>query len=302
MDSRKWIGHISMLSAIFCFSLLAPFCKLVYENSSLTGFDMASFRMIGACGLFWLTSLFLPREPVKKGDGKLIFAASLAGTLFSQGLYTFGIQFTSPTNASIIGSFVPIFILILSAAYLKADVGLRRIGGVALSFSGALLLVFGSGKNADGHFTGDAICLVSQMVSACYFTFFGKVIIRYSPITFMKWMFLVGGAGMLLLNGARLWTLDYKEIAVSVRWLVAYIVIIATFAAYQLMFMGQKYLPPHIVGMYLYPQPFITAVFSSLLGLDALSGRKLFAAVLILAGVYVVNRSAVPKRTQEKTH
>lgn len=66
--------------------------------------------------------------------------------------------------------------------------GGRRVLGCA----GALLLILVS-RHGTGHTSsvkGDVLCLVSAVSYATYLTAFRNVIVKYSPVTTMKWMFL----------------------------------------------------------------------------------------------------------------
>lgn len=94
---------------------------------------------------------------------------------------------------------------------------------------------------------------------------------------------------MLIIRGPHLLTIDYAQLALPIVLAIGYVVIVATFVAYQLMYMGQKYLRAEVVGMYIYPQPFLTAMAAVMMGLDEFAWYKLGAAVLILAGVCIVN-------------
>ncbi|MBR7034147.1 MAG: EamA family transporter, partial [Bacteroidales bacterium] len=60
---------------------------------------------------------------------------------------------------------------------------------------------------------------------------------------------------------------------------------------YFLVPIGQKNLRPTIVSMYAYVQPFIAAIVSIIIGMDAMTWQKILAAILVFSGVYLVNKS-----------
>ncbi len=67
--------------------------------------------------------------------------------------------------------------------------GRGRLSGCA----GALILILVS-QHGTGHTSsviGDVLCIVSAVSYATYLTAFRNVIVRYSPVTTMKWMFLL---------------------------------------------------------------------------------------------------------------
>ena len=71
--------------------------------------------MAGAAILFWIASLFMPREPVTKRDLLLLFVASLFGITLNQGFFVLGLSYTTPIDASVVASLAPIITMILAA-------------------------------------------------------------------------------------------------------------------------------------------------------------------------------------------
>ena len=64
MSDFKLKGHLAMLGANTMWGLMSPITKLVLTTSAVTPLLMVDFRIAGAAALFWLTSLFCPREHV----------------------------------------------------------------------------------------------------------------------------------------------------------------------------------------------------------------------------------------------
>ena len=61
--SRSLWAHMSLFFASAFWGLMAPLGKDAMMHG-LTGIDMVTFRVTGGALLFWITSLFLPKEPV----------------------------------------------------------------------------------------------------------------------------------------------------------------------------------------------------------------------------------------------
>lgn len=142
----------------------------------ITGVSMAAFRLCGATALFWCISPLVPKQRIEKGDWRHLVIMSLCGMGINQFCYVIGVQHTSPTNACVIATSTPVFTFVLSALFLHASVTLRKVGGLVLAATGALILILGSqlqgGKS--GNVLGDAICLFSQLSAPCYFVFFQR--------------------------------------------------------------------------------------------------------------------------------
>ena len=110
----------------------------------ISGITLVSCRVLGGAILFWIASLFAPRERVAKRDKLLFVGAAVFGLVCNQCCFTIGLSLTSPVNAGIVTTTMPIFALILSALILKEPITRKKALGVALGCCGALLLIWSS--------------------------------------------------------------------------------------------------------------------------------------------------------------
>ncbi|MDE6804841.1 MAG: EamA/RhaT family transporter, partial [Muribaculaceae bacterium] len=67
MSVIKAKGHFAMAGANIMWGLMSPVAKLVFASGFIFPVIMVDFRVAGAALLFWLTSLFVPREHVPVG-------------------------------------------------------------------------------------------------------------------------------------------------------------------------------------------------------------------------------------------
>lgn len=289
---KKLVAHISLFLAATIWGMMAPIGKAAMTGG-VSALSLASMRMFGGALCFWLVSLFVRREKVAGRDLVRLFFASLLGIVLNQGAYTFGLSLTSPVDASIIVTIMPVITMVLSAVFLKEPLTMLKSFGVFLGLSGAVLLVTGnsSGSIGTGSVTGNLLCLSASFSFACYLTIFKELIHRYSVITLMKWMFLY--AALCFMPVA--WTVLPETLSAGLPlsvWLeVGYVVLFGTFVAYIFMLVGQQVLRPTVVSMYNYVQPVISTLVSVLMGLAVLGLVKVFAALLIFTGVYCVTKS-----------
>ena len=133
--------------------------------------------------------------------------------------------------------------------------------------------------------------LLNSLSFSLYLGFFRPLISKYSVITFMKWMFFFALILSLLVFGKSVVTTDFLAIPNAVRWEIAYLIFFATFVAYFLIPLGQKYLRPTLVSMYSYLQPIIATIISISVGMDSLTWQKILAMCLVVGGVVLVSRS-----------
>ena len=193
-NSVPLTAHLSLIGAATFWGLMSPLGKDAMTHG-FDGIDMVSFRVAGGALLFWIASLFVPREAISRRDILWLCVAAVFGLVGNQCCFTVGLSLTSPINAGIATTSMPIFALVLSALVLREPVTWRKAVGVALGCVGALLLVWSSARAAGasvgmGNLRGDLLCLAAQFSYSIYLTVFGRLAKRYSVVTVNKWMFL----------------------------------------------------------------------------------------------------------------
>jgi len=77
---------------------------------------------------------------IKQNLGVLILLAVLSVTAFNSLAYI-GLQYTTATNGTLLNSFIPIFILIISGVFFNESINSRQIIGVMISLLGVLIIL-----------------------------------------------------------------------------------------------------------------------------------------------------------------
>ena len=289
--NSKLKGHAAMFVANVMWGLMAPVVKVVIGAGVILPLVMTDFRIFGAALLFWIASCFMPHEHVPARDKLTLFLASLFGIMFNQGCYVFGVGLTSPGEAAVVTTTMPLWVMILAALVLKEPVTLKKAGGIAVGAAGTVMLVLSGNSVAatgDNHVAGDVIVLLAQLSTAIYLTFYKNFIQKYSVITLMKWMFTFASLTLLPFSVMALARTDWGAMTMTEISGVAYVVLCGTFICYILYMVGQKNLRPTVVGMYNYVQPVVACCVAVFAGLEVFTVFKAVAIVLIFAGVYLV--------------
>ena len=287
------IAHLCLFFACAFWGLMAPLGKDAMTHG-FTGLDMVTFRVTGGAVLFWLTSLFLPREHVPKKDLLMLVGAAVFGLVTNQCCYTIGLSITSPVNASIVTTSMPIFAMILAFLILKEPITLKKAGGVALGCAGAVTLIVTSAAATNskvGDIRGDLLCLGAQFSFALYLSLFSKMIRRYSVITVNKWMFTYATIMILPFTFGRVSSIDYAAVPMSTWLETGFVVFFGTYVSYILMMIGQHTLRPTVVSIYNYVQPLVSVTVSVLTGLGVFKPAQGVAVVLVCMGVWLVTKS-----------
>ncbi len=301
MEKNKLSGHIAMFSANIIFGLNTPISRTLMPET-LSPYTLTFFRLAGGLLLFWTASLFVKKEHVPAKDILLLFFASLFALTLNQLPYFIGLSLTSPIDASIVVTMLPIVTMILAALILKEPITLMKAVGVLVGASGALLLVFHSPATHSGqsNFWGNLIVFGAVSSFALYLTLFKELITRYSPVTVMKWMFLFGTIVCLPFCYKPLVQTDFSILSSGTYWRIAYVVFFATFIGYLLIPLGQKELRPTTLSMYNYVQPVVASLVAVAIGIDIFGLEKALAGVLVFAGVYIVTQSKSKAQLDEE--
>lgn len=303
---KIWLRHLAMAMACVCWGPMAPFTKDAIRVD-FTGLDIVSFRVLGGAVCFWLTSWVLSlcgkkQDHVPLHDVGLFFLASLCSFTFNQGLYTMGISYTSPVNASIMTTTQPIISLILSAIFLHEHVSWRKVVGICLALSGALMVILTShtaspqpSANPHTDAIGSVMCVLAQVSFATYLLLFSRFAQKYSVITCMKWIMLFSSLTILPFTAPHIIALPWRTIALTSYLEVGFAVFFGTYCAYLLMTFAQQRLQPTQVAIYNYLQPVWAGLVSVIMGLAVFGWLQAAAILLVFSGVWLVVSQA-PQR------
>ena len=294
MDKHKIEGHSAVLLANVIFGLGVPVTKLLLDEWVSPMAYMAT-RCMGAAAIFWLISLFMPRERVERRDLLVIMGGGLLGFVVSQTLTAWALHFTTPVYFSIIATLTPVATMVCAALLIGERLSLRGALGVAIGVVGALLMVMvgwqgGSGMN---DLLGIGLAVLSLLTWAVYLIITRKVSVKYTAVTQMKWVFLVSTLAVLPfswtdLQASRLYSSQWAWSGVAE---MAFIVVFATVAGFFAIPFALRYLKTTTVSVYTNLQPVVASFVAIAIGQDLLSWDKSVSLALVLLSAWIVTNS-----------
>lgn len=289
------IGHFASAATYAIFGINIIACRDIAIDGGLAPIVLFVIRALVAGVLFWIVSLIGPREKVPPRDLLKIGGAGIIGIFLPQLTFLHAIARTAPVDLSIITTITPILTMLFAALFLKEPITWKKVLGVFVSFGGIVWLILQSVAVGGGAESteplGVVLCVANCGVFALYLGTCRPLISRYSSVTLMKWMFLVSFIVSLPFALPRIVVTDFAAVPAHVWWEVAFLVFFATFIAYFLIPIGQQRIRPTLVSMYGYLQPIIAIGVAIAMGMDSLTVTKIVAALLVFAGVYIVNQS-----------
>ncbi|SDG67782.1 DMT family transporter [Winogradskyella thalassocola] len=291
MNSRKF-AIFALIMVQVLYGLNFTIAKTVMNENFIKPFGFVLIRVAGATVLFWIMSLFLPKQKIDKKDYLKLFVAAIFGVMINMLFFFKGLEYTSPIHASAITITVPIIILILSAIILKENVSKLKIVGVTLGLIGALVLtIYGkSARAGDNVPLGNLLVFLNAISYSIYVIMIKKLTSKYHPFTFIKWLFLFGLIMLIPFGYNDLKAVEWHTFTPNAIWSVVFVVVGATFGTYLFNPLALNKLKASTVGIFIYLQPVIAGLFAISIGADFIDPIKIGAMLLIFLGVFLVSK------------
>ncbi|MEO6903600.1 MAG: DMT family transporter [Bacteroidia bacterium] len=288
--NNRFKAHLAILFANFIYGANYSIAKEAMP-AYIQPFAFVFLRVSGALILFWMVGTFFIKEKVDKKDFPRLALLGIFGVAINQLLFLKGLSLTTPINASIIMISNPIVVLILAAIALKEKIAANKVIGIALGIVGALLLLLFNKTFSFGSATikGDLMILINAVSWAFYIVLVKPLLKKYNTFTIVKWVFLFGFFYILPFSYPEIKAVNWAGITPTIWWCIFFVVIVTTFIAYLLNTYALRALSPSVVSIYIYLQPFLATVIAVIFGKDELDLRKVFSALLIITGVYLVS-------------
>ena len=254
-------------------------------------------RVLGATVLFWITGLFVTKERIEKSDYFRIFLAAIFGVVINMLAFFKGLSLTTPISASVMMLTSPILILILSAIILKEKVTTIKVLGIVMGLAGAVILIiygqsFESSPNAA---LGNFLIFINATSYSLYIIIVKRLTDKYNPLTFIKWMYLIGLFLVIPFGYSELQEIQWQVIPTTIFYKIGFVVVFTTFFAYLFNIFALTKLKPTTLSSFIYLQPVLASLYALFTGSDTINTTKIIATLFIFAGVYIVTMSNKPK-------
>lgn len=254
---------------------------------------MLLVRVVGATLVF--LALARPLGAVRPGSRREALWLALCGLLgvaLNQGLYMTGLSLSSATNATIIGTSVPVFTAAFAVAAGDERLSWRRALGIGLALAGALSLAGLDGFRLGRASLGDLCFLGNSLSYSGYLVVSRRLVRRHGAMTVVVWSFALGAIFLLPYDLPGLRVLG--EPGPRPLWLVgtvAYVILFPTLLAYFLNAFALGKVDSSTAASFIYLQPiFAVALAVPILG-ERPSPRTGAAALLIFLGVLLSTRA-----------
>jgi drug/metabolite transporter (DMT)-like permease len=282
--------HLALLAVQLIFGTWPVFGKIALRELPSAG--LVALRVGGAAAAFLLLRRLTGRlTPPRGADLWRLALYSLLGVVLNQFLFTQGLALSTVVNATLLGTAIPVFALLVSVALGRERLTVRSLLGTTVAAAGVVYLI--DPLRADlsgGKGFGNLLLLANTLCYGAYIAISQEVFRRYGALTAMTWVFALGSMAALPLGGYQLAQVPLWAISATVWLTVLYIILVPTVGAYYLNAWALERVPPSVVAVYIYLQPLVAFAIAPLVlgGAEGANERTLAAALLIFAGVAIV--------------
>jgi drug/metabolite transporter (DMT)-like permease len=247
-------------------------------------------RMSGGALVFSLLAWRRGGLRIARADWPALVGCAFLGVAANQELFIQGLARTTATNASVLGSTIPVFTALVAILLRREPARPRRLIGIAIAFAGAAWLVGADRLSmSPEHLLGSGLVLLNSLCYGSYLVLVRPLADRYDPLTLLALMFVVG-VPMVAPLGIAAWR-DAPPLELGDCAYLAFLVAIPTVSAYGLVQTALRRAEATLVAAYIYLQP-VFATLGAMLLLDEAPGLRIYmCGAVVLAGVWLAARS-----------
>ncbi len=289
MDQRKLALLLTFIASLI-YGVSFTIAKEVMPQY-IKPFGFILLRVAGAAVIFWLAGLLIKEKSIEKSDYKHILVASFFGVGLNMLTFFKGLSYTTPISASVMMVMAPILVLIFASILLKEKLIPRKILGIVIGLIGAIILiVYGNASKGDTENTmlGNFLVFINAASYAVYLVLVKKLIAKYNPIVFVKWLYLFGLIWVIPFGFSELMEVQWYIMPTSIYLKVSFVVLFTTCLTYVFNLFALSKLKPTTVSVFIYLQPVIASIYALIVGSDSLNVIKISATLLIFLGVFLV--------------
>ena len=290
--SKRTLAILAAIGATSIYGLNHTIAKGVMPHY-VGAFGFVVLRVIGAAALFWIISIFGPKEKIDKKDYLRMLICAILGMGVNMLVFFKGLSLSTPINSAVLITTTPIIVLIMSALLIKEKITQRKVLGIFIGLIGALgLIIFGTEirQDAPNIPLGNFLILMNSVFYGTYLILAKILISKYHPFTFMKWLFSLGILICLPFGFQEMSEIEWSLLPFDIIWRIAFVIIGTTFCTYLFNIFALTQLKASTLVAFIYVQPVLGILFAIAMGKDTLTTIKILAAALVLFGVYLSSR------------
>ncbi len=299
-------AHIALLVVSVIYGANYIIAKDVLAQKYIHPYGFVLLRALSGVFFFWTFHTIFIREKTRLKDHFLLFVCSIFGVAANQLFFFTGLNLTLPINASLIQTTTPIIVFVIAAILSHESILLRKIAGVVLGAAGALYLIYKSSSGTSDmmnnlYLKGNLFILLNATSFGLFLVLIKPLMRRYNPVTVVKWLFTYGILFIAPFGWSKLETVTWGTFPLTIWMGVIYVLVFTTILAYLLNAYALSKVRSTVVSSYIYLQPLVASIIAVMTGKDTLESFKIYCAIFIFFGVYLISKTENSKKTSLST-
>ena len=264
------------------------------------GFGPASigfYRILFALPLMWLVLWITPSklDSLSKSQKRPIGLLALSGVFFAIDLVSWhwSIKYTSIANATLLANFAPLWVTLWARHLFGEKIHIRFFIALGIAIIGATILMRTSFQLKPEQLLGDLLSLLTAISYGSYMLTVKKLRETCPPQQIMAWSGLFAVPIMFfaaLISGESMISPQLNGWAILIG-----LALISHFAGQSLIAYAFGHLPASLTSLNLLLQPVFAAALGWLLLSQAMVGKQMIGAIIILSALTIANRSVKSK-------
>ena len=264
------------------------------------GFGPASigfYRILFALPLMWLVLWITPSksDSLSKSQKRPIGLLALSGVFFAIDLVSWhwSIKYTSIANATLLANFAPLWVTLWARHLFGEKIYTRFFIALGIAIIGATILMRTSFQLKPEQLLGDLLSLLTAISYGSYMLTVKKLRETCPPQQIMAWSGLFAVPIMFfaaIISGESMISPQLNGWAILIG-----LALISHFAGQSLIAYAFGHLPASLTSLNLLLQPVFAAALGWLLLSQAMVGKQMIGAIIILSALTIANRSIKSK-------
>ncbi|UCF20778.1 MAG: EamA family transporter [Gemmatimonadota bacterium] len=291
MRGRIVAGHAALLVVQVCFGLFPIFGTLAFLPGGLSPLGVGSWRLAaGALALGSLAFFAHGRAALPRRDDLFrLLVCGLLGVALNQGLFLVGLAHSTPMNAGLVMTLIPVFTFAIAAAVRQEHFSPVRGVGLLVALAGAWLLLSGQGQGPlQGHGFGNLLMALNGLSYAAYLVISKELVRRYPPLVAIAWVYICALPYLPFFVAGEKLVPDPGH--AGAWWSLLYIIAFPTVIAYLLNMFALERVRATTTAVYIYLQPLVAGVASWMVFGERLTTVVAAAALCLFVGIWLVAR------------
>ncbi len=283
--------HLAMFTVAFFYAANYSIAKWAMPEF-ISPFAFIIVRVGCGAVFFGLYYFLFAREKIASSRDYFDLAVcAFFGVALNMLAFFKGLSMTSSINASVLMMLSPIMVVLYSAIGSKTRIKPLVYLGITVAFIGAAFLVNAASFSVSREgIIGDLLIMLNASSFAFHLYYVARLLKKYKATTVTAYMFMFGFLLVLPVGYADFAAVQWSTFTSKALFAMVFVVFFVTIVNYILNVWAVQHSTSTQVGSYIYLQPLLATLIAVGLGMDILTREKAAFGLLIVLGLWLVNK------------